>query len=203
MRKLIFTFLLSLSLTASLTAETKVLAFAGSTRTESHNKKLINEAAKIARTFGAQVTVIDLKDLPIPLYDGDEEAANGMPTHAKYLRNLMIESDAIMIASPDYNGSVPGGLKNALDWVSRSEDGNRSRDAFAGKKFAIMSASPGKGGGAGGLNHLRDILKDIRGVVIEKTISIPLADKAFGPSGTLEDQDLRMKLQEQIQQLLE
>src|SRR5262249_13673112 len=125
-------------LTAHLNAETNVLAFSGSTRHDSVNKKLINEAANIAREQGANVVLIDLKEYHIPLYDGDLEDAEGMPENARYLRQLMLQSDAILIASPNYNHSIPAVLKNVLDWISRSENAERSREAFEGKKFAIM-----------------------------------------------------------------
>src|SRR5262245_61507584 len=103
-----------LVLAGPLAAETKILAFAGSTRKDSYNKKLVKEAAQIARKCGANVTVVDLKDYPIPLYDGDLEKDEGMPENAKRIRKMMIESDAILIASPEYNGSLPAVLKNVI-----------------------------------------------------------------------------------------
>ncbi len=85
----------------------------------------------------------------------------------------MLRSDGILIASPEYNGSVSAALKNAIDWASRSEEGTPSNDAFKGKKFALMSASPGKLGGRTGLNHLRTILERLGGKVVEPQVSIP------------------------------
>ena len=180
----------------------KVLAFAGSTRGDSYNKKLVQEAAAIAREKGASVTVIDLKELPMPLYDGDVEEAEGMPPNAKRLRELMIESSAIIIASPEYNASISAVLKNALDWVSRSEDGRPSRSAFKGKKFAIMSTSPGRGGGARGLAHLTTIIEDIGGEVIQKKVIVPDGYKAFNEKGELENTKVQQELQEEIDELL-
>lgn len=196
MKKIFIIFFLFL--TASLSAETNVLAFAGSLRKDSCNKKLVNEAASIALEIGANVTVIDLKDYPIALYDGDLEDAEGMPENAKLIRNLMIQSQIILIASPDYNHSVSGALKNLLDWVSRDEEAQRSREAYLGKKFILMSASPGKSGGAKGLDHLHDILLDQKGIVIEERVSIPDAYNAFNEEGKLKNQELRTKLQEII-----
>jgi NAD(P)H-dependent FMN reductase len=180
MKKIALLVSLLLECTVAVNAQVKVLAFAGSTRADSYNKKLLGQAVGIAREMGAQVTVIDLKDFPMPLFDADYEISQGMPESAKRLRALMIQSDAILIASPEYNASIPGVLKNALDWASRSEKGGSARgDAFKGKQFAIMSTSPGKGGGARALLHLRTIIEDIGGTVITEQVSIPLAQEYF------------------------
>jgi NAD(P)H-dependent FMN reductase len=185
--------------TLNLSAEVNVLAFSGSTREESVHKKLVLEAANIARQENANVTVIDLKDFPIPFYDGDLEAKEGMPAKAKQLRQLMIKSDVIIIASPEYNSSVSAVLKNALDWASRGENGGSSREAFKGKKFVIMSASPGSGGGARNLVHLRAIIKDIGGTVLTEQITVPDAFNAFDEKGCLTSPKLKADLQQVIQ----
>lgn len=179
-----------LLITTVLNAEVKVLAFAGSTRTDSYNKKLVMNAADVAREMGAKVTVVDLKDYPIPFYDADLETQSGMPEKAKEIRRLMLESQVIFIASPDYNSSVSAVLKNVLDWASRSESGKPSRDAFLNKKFGLMSASPGRSGGADGLAHLRDIIGDIRGIIIPHQFCVPLAHEAFDENGKLKDANL-------------
>ncbi len=156
-----------------LNAELKVLAFAGSTREGSYNKKLVAEAAQKAREMGASVTLIDLKDFPMPLYEADLEKAKGMPDAVKKLRQIMLAHDAMIIACPEYNASIPALLKNALDWASRSEDGQGSKAAFKGKKIAIMSASPGKRGGARALAHLRVVLEDVGAIVVPSELGIP------------------------------
>jgi chromate reductase, NAD(P)H dehydrogenase (quinone) len=160
-----------------LLAQMNVLVFAGSTREGSYNKLLSKEAAQIAQRLGANVTWIDLKDYPMPFYDADLEA-KGMPKNAKKLRDLMVANDMIVIASPEYNASVPAVLKNAIDWASR-KDGEASRSAFKGKKFALLSASPGRGGGARGLVHLRAIIEDVGGEVVSEQVSVPAAHAAF------------------------
>ncbi len=119
---IIFTLLIG-NFVYSENSEIKVLAVAGSTRDDSINKKLVTEAAHLARQMGSKVTIIDLKDYPMGLYDADIEAKQGMPIKAKQLRQLMIQSQVILIASPEYNGSLSGVLKNAIDWASRSEEG--------------------------------------------------------------------------------
>lgn len=200
MKKYLLLFLFIIS--APLSADVKVLAFAGSTREDSLNKKLVLEAAQMARDLDANVTVIDLKDFPLPLYDADYEKKEGMPNNAKRLRKLMIESQAIIIATPEYNGSIPALLKNVLDWTSRSENGQSSRDAFKGKKFAIMSASPGGGGGIRGLIHLRSIIDAIGGDVVAQQVAVSTAHNAFSKKGNLENEEVKKELKEEIQQLL-
>lgn len=193
---------LAFAAASPLTAETKVLAFAGSSREGSYNKKLVDQAASIARQLGATVTVIDLKDFPIPFYDADLEKKQGMPQNAKRLRALMMANDAIIIASPEYNGSIPAVLKNALDWVSRNENGGSLRDPFKGKKFAIMSASPGGGGGARGLVHLQQIIENIGGDVVEKEVSVKQANTAFNDKGGFNNPAIQQELQQEIEMLI-
>ncbi|MDR3623920.1 MAG: NAD(P)H-dependent oxidoreductase [Chlamydiales bacterium] len=192
--KTLLIFLLCFVFSINLNAEVRALAFAGSSRCESVNKKLVLEAANIAKSMGASVTYIDLKEYPIPLYDADLEATNGMPENAKYIRGLMANSQLIMIASPDYNGSVSALLKNVLDWASRGEKGGASRDAFKGKKFALMSASPSASGGAKGLIHLKTIIETIGGTVIAKQVVVPRAHQAFNNESKLIDQRLCVDL---------
>jgi chromate reductase, NAD(P)H dehydrogenase (quinone) len=184
-----------------LTAEIKILAFSGSTREDSMNKKLIQNAAEIARQMNVTVNIIDLRDYSMPFYDGDVEQ-KGLPENAKRLRKLMIESQAIIIASPEYNGSLSGVLKNALDWASRSEEGKPSREAFQGKKFAIMSASPGLGGGSRSLSHLQTVIQNVGGEVIGLQLTVPNAYTAFDNQGRLKDSALQEQLKKEILQLI-
>lgn len=187
---------------SSLCAETRVLAFSGSTRTDSVNKKLLVEASSIARKSGAVVTIVDLRDLPMPFYDADLEVSEGMPANAKRLRQLMIESQVVLIASPEYNSSVSAILKNALDWASRSEQGGPSSDAFKGKKFVLMSASPGQGGGVRGLVHLQNIIENVGGTVMPQKVSIPSSYSAFDEQGNLKDQKQKSDLENLVKQAL-
>jgi len=187
---------------AILDAETNVLAFAGSARQDSVNKKLISEAAATARQMGANVTVIDLKDFQTPFFSEDIERNEGMPAKARKLRQLMMKSQVIIIASPEYNGSLSGLLKNTIDWASRNENGGPSQDAFKGKKFVIMSASPGSGGGIRGLEHLRTILQDIGGNVLPQQIVVPDAYTAFDEQGKLKNKQLKLDMQQALQKAL-
>jgi chromate reductase, NAD(P)H dehydrogenase (quinone) len=193
---------LGLLFSTHLSAEVKVLAFSGSSREDSFNKKLVAEASELARQLGAKVTLIDLKDYPLPFYDGDLEAKEGMPAKAKQLRQLMLDNSVIFIASPEYNGSISAKLKNVIDWASRTEEKGGSREAFQGKKFVLMSASPGPGGGARGLEHLRTIIENVGGKVLAQQIVVPDAYNAFDEQGHLKNQKLKSTLQQLVQKAL-
>ncbi|MEI8365900.1 MAG: NAD(P)H-dependent oxidoreductase [Parachlamydiaceae bacterium] len=165
----------------------KILAFAGSTRTDSFNKKLIQIAINGAKKAGAEVTYIDLRDFPLPLYDGDLEAAEGLPENAKKLKRLFIEHQGLLIASPEYNSSISGVLKNTLDWVSRPAPGEGFLACFNNKVAGIMSASLGELGGLRGLVTLRSILGNINVLVVPQQVSISNAGSAFENNTTLKD----------------
>ncbi|WP_445633284.1 NADPH-dependent FMN reductase [Nostoc sp. DSM 114161] len=175
----------------------KILAFAGSTRIDSYNKKLVKIAAAGAKAAGAEVTYLDLRDLPLPLYDEDLEAQEGMPANARTLKDLMISHQGFLIASPEYNSSLTAVLKNAIDWASRPYPNEAPLAAFAGKVATIMSASPGGFGGLRGLVHLRSILGNIKVLVLPDQIAVSKAYEAFNPDGSLKDP----KQQESIEKL--
>jgi len=167
----------------------KILAFAGSTRTGSFNKKLIKIAAEGARGAGAEVTLIDLRDFPMPLYDGDLETESGLPENVKKLKQLMIAHQGFLISSPEYNSSIPGVLKNTIDWASREEtDDEPPLVCFRGKAIGLMSASPGGLGGIRSLVTVRSILGNIGGYLLPEQISIPKAHEAFDENGALKDE---------------
>jgi len=165
----------------------KILAFAGSTRTGSYNKQLVQIAANGARAAGAEVTYVDLRDFPMPLFDEDLEKAEGMPESARSFKELLIANDGLLIASPEYNSSISAVLKNAIDWASRPGENEPPLAAFAGKVAALMSASPGALGGLRGLVHARSILGNIRVIVLPDQIAVPKAYEAFNPDGSLKD----------------
>ena len=169
----------------------KILAFAGSARRESFNKKLVRVAAEEARQAGAEVTVLDLADLPLPIFDQDLEAAEGLPENARKLKALMIEHDGFLISSPEYNSSVTGLLKNAIDWASRREEGEKPLAAFSGKAVALMSASPGRLGGLRGLVHVRAILGNLGMLVLPRQVAVGGAHEAFDEDGSLVDERVR------------
>ncbi|HRH97118.1 MAG TPA: NAD(P)H-dependent oxidoreductase [Prosthecobacter sp.] len=167
----------------------KILALAGSTRTASFNKQLVRFAAEAARAAGAEVTVVDLRDYPLPLFDGDLEDHEGLPENAKKLKALFREHDGLLIASPEYNSSITAVLKNTLDWVSRGEtDDEPALVAYRGKAAALLSSSPGALGGLRGLVHLRAILGNIGVIVLPDQAAVPKAHEAFDAGGRLKDE---------------
>lgn len=167
----------------------KILAFAGSTRTASFNKQLARFAADAARAAGAEVTFVDLRDYPLPLFDGDLEEQQGMPDNAKKLKAFFRDHDGFLIASPEYNSSITAVLKNTIDWVSRSEtDDEPALVAYRDKAAALLSASPGALGGLRGLVHLRAILGNMGVIVLPEQAAVPKAHEAFDVEGRIKDE---------------
>src|SRR5215472_11036213 len=139
-----------------------ILVIPGSTRTGSMNRKLAQETVAALEAAGAEAVLADLRDYPLPLYDGDLEEEQGRPAEALKLKDLARRADGFVIASPEYNGSYPAVLKNAIDWISRPDPGEGPLAVFRGKPAAILSASPGQGGGKRVLKQLRELLEMIR-----------------------------------------
>lgn len=167
----------------------KILAFAGSTRVESYNKKLVRIAIEGAREAGAEVTLIDLRDLPLPLFDEDLETNEGLPPNARKLKELFLSHQGLLISAPEYNSSITGVLKNSIDWVSRPASGEASLACFIGKTAALMSASPGGLGGLRGLVTVRAMLGNIKVLVLPDQVSVSKAHEAFDAEGRLKDPD--------------
>jgi chromate reductase len=171
-----------------------ILAFAGSARKESFNKKLVRAAAEGARRAGADVTVVDLMDYPLPLFNEDLEREAGPPENALKLKQLFLEHAGLLISAPEYNSSITPLLKNTIDWVSRSTDGEPPLAAYRGKVAAIMAASPGALGGLRGLVHVRSILSSIGVLVLPDQIALPRAFEAFNDAGNLNDEKQQAKI---------
>ncbi|MBX7220703.1 MAG: NAD(P)H-dependent oxidoreductase [Blastocatellia bacterium] len=167
----------------------KILAFAGSARTDSVNQKLVQIAAAGAVNAGAEVTVINLRDFPLPIYDGDLEAAEGLPENVKKLKELFLAHDGLLIASPEYNSSISPLLKNVIDWVSRPGAGGEAPLACYHNKVAgLVAASPGALGGLRGLVHVRAILGNIGVTVVPAQVAVGSAFSAFAEAGHLKDE---------------
>jgi NAD(P)H-dependent FMN reductase len=163
----------------------KILAFAGSARRDSWNRKLVRVAADAASKAGSEVMLIDLADYRLPLYDGDLEQAEGLPDNAIKLKNLFTAHDALLIAAPEYNSSITPLLKNTLDWVSREWQGESGLAPYQNKVAAIIAASPGQFGGMRMLPHLRQILNTLGVLVLPGQVSVPGAHLAFDSDGRL------------------
>lgn len=166
----------------------KILAFSASTRKESWNRKLIRVAAQGATAAGAEVTVLDLAEFSLPIYNGDDEAANGMPAIARKLFDVFKTHQGFLISSPEYNGGFPGMLKNHLDWLTRPIQGEKPFAAFANKPAAIMAASPGAFGGIRMLPSLRHYLSHLQMIVLPQQHALAKAAEAFDDAGNLKDE---------------
>lgn len=179
-----------------MTIVPKILALGGSLRRDSVNQKLAAVAAAGAREAGADVTLIALRDFPMPIYDGDLEATGGLPEHARRLKALFRSHHGLIIASPEYNSSITAALKNAIDWVSRAESKDDA-SVLAGKTAILCAASPGALGGLRGLVHIRAILGNMGVTVLPDQVAVGQAYQAFTPEGGLADG----KLDQRVRQL--
>src|SRR5919109_1066756 len=159
----------------------RLLFFAGSTREGSFNKKLAALGHHIAEANGIEAVLVDLKDYPMPIYNGDLEAKDGPPEQARAFKALLGEYQGVFIATPEYNSSVPPLLKNTLDWVTRVRaKGESGLEVFKTRVFAVSGASPGYYGAMRSLLHLRQILQIGMGaMVIPQQIAVPRAMEAF------------------------
>jgi chromate reductase len=187
-------------------AALRVLVMAGSARTGSFNRQLAGVAAGLLGEAGAEVTLVDLRELGMPLYDADIEA-RGMPPGATELRRLVAQTDALVIATPEYNGFVPPLLINSFDWLSRvpASDGQPSGlEATASKVAGVMSASPGALGGLRSLNYLRQFLQMAIGMlVVPEQFALSQAHKAFdATTGQLIDSKQQQSVQRVTQAVL-
>ena len=166
---------------------TRVLVIPGSTRTEAFSKKLARAAAALAQKNGIEATVVDLRDYGMPLYDGDLEAKEGLPEGALRLREVVKAHGAVLFATPEYNASVSGVLKNALDWLSRPHAAEPGVSVWKGKVAGVMASSPGALGGMRALVHLRQILMNLGVLVVTEQFALGNATTAFLPDGGLAD----------------
>jgi len=178
-----------------LKAGPSILAFAGSARRASINKQLARIAAEAVTGLGGEGVFVDLRDYPLPLYDGDLEQAEGIPANAYAFSSLIGNADALLYVSPEYNGAYTPLLKNTIDWVTRID-----RRVFA-KPTALASASPGGTGGRSGLKVLRATLKHMAVPVIEEQFTLPYAKSAL-THGELTDATDRERLASVVSNLM-
>jgi NAD(P)H-dependent FMN reductase len=183
--------------------KSKILAFWASSRKNSCNKKLIQIAAKYLTNFEFVVNQIDLKDYPLPFYDPNIKETEKLPTNVIKIRNMIIESDILLIAAPEYNYSMPAILKNLIDWASRSEKNEATREAFRNKKVVLMSASGGPDGGVYLLNHLKDVMQIVGCIVISNKIAIPKSHSAFDDNDNITDITLNELVEFELTKLLD
>lgn len=165
---------------------TKIAVIVGSTREGSYNRALGKLAVKALESHGAIVTDVDLAEFDLPLYSAALEA-NAFPADAERLKALFAAQDGLLFVSPEYNGSLPPLLKNAIDWASRptGDESLVALTAYRGKASAVMAASISPFGGLRGLIHLRQILSTIQTLVIPEQVLVPNAHAAFDAEGSL------------------
>jgi chromate reductase, NAD(P)H dehydrogenase (quinone) len=167
----------------------RVLVFSGSSRKDSLNVRLSTIAEGIARDHGAQVVRATMADFDCPSYDGDVESIEGIPAGATRFRDRLLDCDAFILASPEYNGSLPGVLKNAIDWASRFRP-----QPFNGKQGFLLSASPSMAGGNRGLWALRVPLEHLGARIYPDMFSLAQAHNAFKDDGSLTNERLHERL---------
>lgn len=171
----------------------RLFAFAASLRKDSLNRKLLRLAAAAAEKAGATLDVADFHEFDMPLYDGDVEARDGVPAGAQRLRERFLGADAFMIASPEYNFSTPGTLKNAIDWVTRV-----SPPAWRNKPGMLLSASPSLVGGNRGLWATRVPLEATGAILHPEMFSLAAAHEAFDAEGALKDAKMASRLDKTV-----
>ena len=185
-----------------MTYAPKILAFAGSARRESFNKKLLAIGVNAAQAAGAEVTIVDFADYPMPLFNEDEEAHSGLPQTVVQFKGLLRRHQGLLLACPEYNGSITPLLKNALDWASRPEP-NDAPSCFQGKVAALLATSPGALGGLRALVHVRAILSNLGVMVIPQQKAIPRAAQAFNSDGTLSNSSQHQSVSHIAQRLVD
>lgn len=178
----------------------QLLLLAGGIRTGSLNEKLIGCAAQAAGEHGLRATRLSLADYRLPLFGAEALAIDDVP-EAMALKAMFSRHDAVIIASPEHNGSVTAMLKNALDWISCPGEGEAAQayGAFCRKPFALLSASSSPFGGLRGLSQLRHILTSVKAWVVPEQLSVPYAHRAFDAADNLADPFLQMLLDELIE----
>ncbi len=170
----------------------KLLAFAAALRTASLNRLLIRQAAAILRKApGIDLDLADFREFEMPMYDGDLETRDGIPPGGvEFIRRIQM-ADGLVIATPEYNGGMPGTLKNAIDWASRTDP-----IPLEGKPVVLLGASPGGLGAVRGLAHCRVPLQTIGAYVYPDMFGLPRAHQAFDASGAFVDRHQQTRLQD-------
>jgi len=167
--------------------QSTVLAFAGSSRGESFNRRLLRLAVRSGRSAGLGIDHVELSDYPMPIFNQDLEAEQGQDPNATRLRRKLAASAGLLLACPEYNSSVTPLLKNVIDWLSRDEAGGGGVEVYRGKKALIVGASPGRSGASRAMHSLGEILGNIGVDVMPQAFSLAAAGSAFDDAGELTD----------------
>jgi chromate reductase, NAD(P)H dehydrogenase (quinone) len=187
-------------------APVRLLLLAGSARAGALSGRLRDAAQRLAQAAGASTSTIDLRALDLPLYDGDLEAAHGVPEGARQLRDAIAAADAVLIVTPEYNGFPTPLAINAFDWLSRVKaagDGPAGLAATAGQPVALLASSPGPGGGLRAMNFLRQYLQmAFAMLVVPQQFALARAHEAFDETGALKDAKAEQQVAAVVQALL-
>jgi len=182
----------------------KILVFAGSVRSGAFSGKAADVAQKELAMQGAEVTRISLADYPLPIMDEDLEKEKGVPENAVKLGRLIAAHDGLLIATPEYNGSIPPLLKNTIDWVSRVRlDGGRPVRPFVGKVAGLCSSSNGHFAGIRCINHLRAVLVRCQLEMVTPECSVFDGGSAFDGDGNFRDERLTKSMEHLCRTLIE
>lgn len=168
----------------------RILAFAASLKQTSLNRRLLRLAARLAAEGGADVDIGEFRDFVCPNYDADLEAAEGVPAGAIRLGKHLDQVDGILLSSPEYNSSLPGTLKNTIDWVSRLKP-----LPLRGKSGVLMAVSNGAFGGIRGLWQLRIPLEVLGVALMPEMYALPMGKSAFNEDGTLVEESRQERLE--------
>lgn len=183
----------------------QILIFAGSTRHDSYNRKLAKATADLAVQHGAEATVLELSDFDIPMYNADLEA-QGTPADVIRLKQVLHSHAAWIICSPEYNGSYPALLKNAIDWASSPVKGDAQWSdgvaPFRGTVVGMASASPGGWGGLRAQSHLAPLLLNLECWVAPRCHAVAHAAEAFDAQDQLQRPRDIQAMQALVQQVL-
>ncbi len=176
----------------------RIFCMAGSMRRDSFNKKLLAQAVKAAQAGGAAVDLADLRELELPFYDGDLEAEHGLPESVLSLKARIGDADGLLFACPEYNHSIPGVFKNAIDWASRGEP-----KVLQGKAAALMGAARGGFGAVRSLAHLRQVLLPLGVWAVPGQVMVSHAGDAFAEDGSLKNAETAGQIEQLVQQMLQ
>ena len=176
-------------------SQANILAFAGSNRQDSMNRQALSLAIAGARAAGATVIVADLREFVMPIYDADWHTANGLPAGMLALRKLAMAANGLLIASPEYNASITPLLKNTIDWLSQSANGESGNAPFTNKVCGLMGATNGAFGTIRALPHVSYILSNL-GVLVLPVLAVPRAGELLNADGTVKDERAGKALQQ-------
>jgi chromate reductase len=169
---------------------TSFLAFSGSTRADSFNHKVAATLVAQINKLGHDGQLVNLNNYDMPIYNGDLEAASGLPASVTALKQKMSEANGLIITCPEYNGFMPPVLINAIDWCTRSAEASVDLGCFINKPVFIAAASPGPGGGGRAANHLKTMLSGIGAYVSPFPLTVPSAFNAFADDGSFADEGM-------------